>query len=326
MAERPDTPEATEAELPEAPPVRGKDQAVKLGVFLVIGIIATLGALFVLTDAAIFRGRYIVATSVADAGGIRRGDPVQMRGVNIGRIQSFEITRDAVSIRLEIEGEYKIPKDSYVQLQAAGLLGGMVANVVPGRSTEMAGYGDVLTGRTEAGALGSTNQLAAKAEDVMARVQEILTPQFRDDIHGSSAELQKALTQLSGTISEQRQQIAAITDSLRKSATSTERALAGPELERTMRRLDNLSARMDEVTTTLQKSARSAETVTTRLEKGQGSLGKLTQDETLYNNINQASVNMNKTVQNLNQLTTDTRALIADIKKNPKRYFSVSVF
>ncbi len=311
--------EDREDDLPAAPTTRGKDQAVILGVFLVIGVIATLGALFILTDAAIFRGRYIVVTNVPDAGGIRRGDPVQMRGVNIGRVQRFDISAQGVAVSLEIEGEYKVPKDSYVQLKAAGLLGGMVAEVVPGSSAEGAGYGDVLSGRTEAGALTSTNALAGKAEDVLARVEEILTPQFRDSIHGSSAELQNALTQLSATIGEQRQQLSAISGSLRQ-------ATGGPELERTVKRLDSLTARMDGLTTSLERTARSAETVMGRLEKGQGSLGKVVQDETLYNNLNQASVNMNKAVQNLNQLTDDTRTLITDIKKNPKRYFSFSVF
>jgi phospholipid/cholesterol/gamma-HCH transport system substrate-binding protein len=313
------TAEHRQDDLPEAPPTKGKDQAVILGVFLVVGIIATLGALFVLTDAAIFRGRYIVVTNVPDAGGIRRGDPVQMRGVNIGRVQRFQISSEGVAVSLEIEGEYTIPKDSYVQLKAAGLLGGMVAEVVPGRSTEGAGYGSVLSGRTEQGALTSTNALAGKAEDVLARVEEILTPQFRDTIHGSSSELHKALTELSATIGEQRQQLSSISGSLRQ-------ATGGPELERTVKRLDTLTARMDGVTTSLEKTAKSAETVMGRLEKGQGSLGKVVQDETLYNNLNQTSVNMNKTVQNLNQLTDDTRALITDIKKNPKRYFSFSVF
>ena len=94
-----------------------------VGLFLILGLMAVLAALFVLTDAAIFRGRYIVSTHVADAGGIRRGDPVQMRGVNIGRVQRFQIDKDRVEIRLELEGEYPVPKDSHVELKSSGLAG-----------------------------------------------------------------------------------------------------------------------------------------------------------------------------------------------------------
>ncbi len=90
---------------PVAPPSRGADQAVWVGFFLVVGIIAIFAALFILTDAAFFRGRYIVSTVVTDAGGIRRGDPVQMRGVNIGRVQRFKIAKDNVEIRLDSSPE-----------------------------------------------------------------------------------------------------------------------------------------------------------------------------------------------------------------------------
>jgi phospholipid/cholesterol/gamma-HCH transport system substrate-binding protein len=91
--------------------------------------------LFTLTDAATFRGRYVVTTVVPDAGGIRRGDPVQMRGVNIGRVQAFHISEAGVAVRFEIEGEYKIPKDSKVELKSFSLLSGLAAIVIPGSST-----------------------------------------------------------------------------------------------------------------------------------------------------------------------------------------------
>jgi phospholipid/cholesterol/gamma-HCH transport system substrate-binding protein len=49
-----------------------------------------------------------------------------------------------------------------------------------------------------------------------------------------------------------------------------------------------------------------------RMERGEGTLGKLSKDDSLYNNLNSA-------VTNLSQLTNDIRA-------NPKKYLSVSVF
>jgi ABC-type transporter Mla subunit MlaD len=77
MAERdePPTPGRRRVRCARRAPSRGRDQAVWVGFFLVVGIIAIFAALFILTDAAFFRGRYIVSTVVTDAGGIRRGDP-----------------------------------------------------------------------------------------------------------------------------------------------------------------------------------------------------------------------------------------------------------
>ena len=106
--------------LPVAPPARGHDRELIVGLFVIVGVLSVLGALFTFTDAALFRGRYIVTTIVPDAGGIRKGDPVQMRGVNIGRVKSFHISPEGVAIRLEVEGEYKIPSDSRVELEVGG--------------------------------------------------------------------------------------------------------------------------------------------------------------------------------------------------------------
>ena len=57
---------------------------MRIGVFVLIGLAASVYLLYLLTDPATFRGRYKVTTSVENVMGLRKGDPVQMRGVNIG--------------------------------------------------------------------------------------------------------------------------------------------------------------------------------------------------------------------------------------------------
>src|SRR5690625_1544522 len=69
--------------LAAALPAQSRRREIWTGVFVLAGILAVLTALFTLTSPATFRGRYIVSTVVTDAGGIRRGDPVQMRGVHM---------------------------------------------------------------------------------------------------------------------------------------------------------------------------------------------------------------------------------------------------
>jgi phospholipid/cholesterol/gamma-HCH transport system substrate-binding protein len=313
-------------ELPPAPPARGAGMAAWVGLFLVVGLVATLGALFIFTDAAIFRGRYIVITQVQDAGGIRRGDPVQMRGVNIGRVQRFRIAQDGVEIRLEIEGEYPIPRDSHVMLRSAGLLGGMVAEVVPGRSPETASYGDHLPGRTEEGLAGETDELARKADLALTRVNELLAPAMIQDVHGSTAELRQLLSQISTTVAQQQRQLNTLTASLQRSASGLESVATAPELQASVKRLDAVTQQMESVTASLARSSSSMETVMSRVQRGEGTLGKLAQDETLYNNLNQASVNLNQTILETRKVTDEARNLMLQIQKDPRRYFNFSVF
>jgi len=315
-----------ERELPPAPPARGAGQAAWVGLFLVLGLVATLGALFIFTDAAIFRGRYIIVTNVPDAGGIRRGDAVQMRGVNIGRVKGFTIGEVGVEVRLEIEGEYKIPKDSRVLLRSAGLLGGMVAEVVPGKSTETVGYGDRLSGTTEEGIAGDTEELSRKADLALTRINELLSPAMIQNVHGSTEELRTLLGQISTTVTEQRKQLNTLMASAQRSAASLEKVASAPELQASVQRLDTVTRQMETTMASIARSSASMEAVVSQVQNGQGTLGKLTKDETLYNNLNQASVSLNQTMTETRKVTDEAQKLLLQIQKDPRRFFKFSVF
>jgi phospholipid/cholesterol/gamma-HCH transport system substrate-binding protein len=48
------------------------------------------------------------------------------------------------------------------------------------------------------------------------------------------------------------------------------------------------------------------------VDRGEGTLGKLTKDDKLYNNLNEAAVNFSK--------------LAEDIRKQPKKYINLKIF
>lgn len=309
----------TEKDALPAPPGRGQNREVWVGLFVILGVAAVLITLLTLTDAAMFRGRYIVKTVVPDAGGIRRGDPVLMRGVNIGRVQSFHISQGGVEVRLEIEGEYRIPKDSHVELKSFSLLSGLAAVVVPGTSAEFAEGGDVLRGASATGLLQNATNIADEAEKALGRVQALLSESTVENVEVSSGRLKDLLQQLSEVTGEQRRELKALVDSLRTSAGQVEKATAGPELEQSLKRIDELTRKADTTVQSLERSSRSLEGVLTRVERGEGTLGKLMADDALYTSAN-------KTVDNLNSAATDLRELLQDLKKNPRRYLKFSVF
>lgn len=305
--------------LPEAPVRRGLDREVMVGLFVIGGVAAVVIALFTLTDAAMFRGRYVVTTVVPDAGGIRKGDPVLMRGVNIGRVQRFDIDKDQVAIRLEVEGEYRIPKDSRVEVKGQGLLGGMAADVVPGRSNELLRGGDTLPGGFGAGMFDKVNELSASADKALGRVQALLSDTTVKNIESGSTELDRLLKEMRGTVGEQRGELLKLTTSLRKTSESLSQATSGPELDRAVKRMDSITQKLDEAAASLSRTSRSAEAVLGRVDRGEGSLGKLSKDDELY-------VNANEAVMSLNKAAAEMQKLLADVRREPKRYFKVSVF
>jgi phospholipid/cholesterol/gamma-HCH transport system substrate-binding protein len=241
-------------------------------------------------------------------------------------VQRFKIAKNNVEIRLELEGEYNVPKDSHVELKSGGLLGGTIAEVVPGDSTDYLHNGDHVDGRMVPGLFDAANRVASQVEKVMAQVDKLMTDTTvknfsatAENAQVASRDMRKLILDVSTAVGEQRKTLATLEASLQRSAGGLEKVATGPELDRALKRLDTLGERMDTVTASLQRSSQSVETVTARAAKGEGSLGKMMTDDELYRSLNQA-------VNNMNEATLSLNRLVDDIQKNPKKYINLKVF
>ena len=78
-------------------------------------------------------------------------------------------------------------------------------------------------------------------------------------------------------------------------------------------------AKLDSIATVLDRTARSSESILARIDRGEGSLGKIAKDETLYNNASEAAATMKKTADEFARLA-------ADIRAEPKKYLKLSLF
>ena len=298
------------------PRARGVSEA-RLGVFVIAGLLSFITVLFLLTDPATLRGRYMVHTVVDDAGGVRRGDPIQMRGVNIGRIHSFEMRPDGeVTITLEVEGEWKIPEGSRTRLGAAGIFGGRTVEILPGPGPGFVEEGDTLPGEggRAGGILGSVDDLSTHANRVLRQVEAFLDDSTVAAMQGGARELEGLLSQMSEVIREQRGEIRALTVSLREAAEGVQRTTeeVGPDLTRAIARADSMMASLNETGREVDATLSSLRAILARVESGEGTLGRLVRDSTLYVNVNAAAA----------ELAT----LLAEFRENPKRFVNISIF
>jgi phospholipid/cholesterol/gamma-HCH transport system substrate-binding protein len=86
-----------------------------------------------------------------------------------------------------------------------------------------------------------------------------------------------------------------------------------------VKRVDELVGRLDGTLTTLDRSSKSLESVLARMDRGEGTLGKLSTDDSLYKNASEATANLNKATVELNKL-------LADFQAHPKKYINLKVF
>ena len=86
-----------------------------------------------------------------------------------------------------------------------------------------------------------------------------------------------------------------------------------------MKRLDQLTQKLDGTLGTLDRSSSSLESILARMDRGEGTLGKLSKDEQLYKNATDATANMNKAAEELQKL-------MADLRANPRKYINLKIF
>lgn len=306
----------SDEEILAATPQGTGTKEAQVGAFVLLGLVSFIIVLFWMTDPATLRGRYMLVTEVDHAGGVRAGDPIQMQGVNIGRVHDFEMLgNERVVITMEIEGEWAIPIGSETVMGEAGLFGGRSLEIVRGPGPGVYAEGDTLQGEGASGSglLSNVDELSAQAESVLGSINSMLNDTTVAAVQGSARELEALLTQLSAVTDEQRAALEELTTSLNAAAEGIESASeAGPAVARTAARADSAMAMLQTTSATLDEATRSLDVILTRMEEGEGTLGRLSVDETLYVNLNTAAETLT--------------ALLRDLQENPNRYINLSIF
>ncbi|HYY24346.1 MAG TPA: outer membrane lipid asymmetry maintenance protein MlaD [Candidatus Udaeobacter sp.] len=106
-----------------------------VGFFVLIGIVCLgylaikLGKLEVLGG-----GGYTVYADFSSVAGLKLGDPVEIAGVRIGRVESMGLADDRARIQLRVEDGVKLQEDVIASVRARGLIGDKFVLLTPGAS------------------------------------------------------------------------------------------------------------------------------------------------------------------------------------------------
>ena len=309
---------ASAAEAEQAVPEQAGKRQVRIGLFVLGGLIATTILLFLLTDPSMFRGRYRITTTVDNVMGLRTGDPVQMRGVTIGSVNDFELggQGDNVVIVLEVDGQWLIPEGSTTQLVQPGLMSPRTVEVLPGPGPGTMGSGDNMPGIAVKGLLDDTETLGEKGQIALDAIADLLSEKNLDAFSGSAQGLDNLVAELSNLVESERENLAEVIQSFRRAADGLEEA-TGPELREDlaslMARADSAMGRINTTSENIERVAASLETILARIQNGEGTLGKLWASDSLFTDLTAA--------------VESARTLMDDIRENPGRYMpSVSLF
>ncbi len=301
----------------EAVPEQAGSRQVRIGIFVIGGLMATIYLLFLLTDPATFRGRYQVATTVDNVMGLRKGDPVQMRGVTIGQVHDFELggQGEDVVIVLEVEGEWLIPEGSSTQVVQPGLMAPRTVEILPGPGPGTIGRDGTLPGVAVRGLLDDTETLGEKGQIALDRIAELLSPKNLDAFGGSAEGLNTLVSELLDLVESERENLKELIQSLNSAADGLTE-VTGPEFREDLTSLvagaDSLMSRLNGTSESIEGAVASFEAILARLENGEGTLGQLLVNDTLFTNLAAAA--------------ESARLLMDDLRENPGRYINFSIF
>lgn len=333
---------------------RSNDWIVGLTIILVMaGIVA---ATLFLQQAELGRKRDTVTAHFRDIGSLQVGNAVVIRGVISGRVKQIALApKDWVVVEMEFDQTTTLPEDPVVLLQASSLFGEWQAMMtsragIPENRDVAAQVDDVRdapSGTLPGAVLPDIAQLTTVAGGIAGNVASV-AERFRTAFTDTAAlELRASIRNFSVLSSDLARAVRAQSQNLDSLAFTARLGLAdvaasSAALRRTMQRVDTAtssgaiadiltesrtaSRNLREATDRLQLLAQSlasseanlrgaigkADTLLGRIERGQGSIGLLINDPGLY--------------RNADSLLVELRALMADVKKDPKRYFSVRVF
>ncbi len=122
---------------------------IAVGLFVAAGAAALFALALYVSNLTAFAGgeRYTVIGHFQNIGGLREGAPIDMAGVQIGRVEAIELDKQTFEARVElsISADYdNLPSDTSAKILTSGLLGEQYIGMEPGGSPTTLQDGDEL--------------------------------------------------------------------------------------------------------------------------------------------------------------------------------------
>jgi len=246
--------------------------AFRVGLFVLLGAAALLaGVVLVGTQEGLFHPTVHVSAYVNSVEGVRSGSAVRLDGVDIGIVDGVEVSpRDnkvRLDLRLNAGAKGFIRKDSYATIRPEGLVGNYYVDVTVGSPAgEQIEEGDVIRSRE-----------AIRLSDMLENTDAIM-----ENIRRSSAELTKSLVAINegrGTLGK----LVASEELYRHLEHMSSQADAG--VTGAVGKVDTLSVSVRNVVHRADSVVASVNALCARLNRGEGTIGALLAERTIYDSL-----------------------------------------
>jgi len=298
-------------------------QELKVGAAIILAaVLGFLGVRF-FQDLPLFGGSYPMYAEFEEAGGLVSGNPVRMKGVNIGTVDFVELDQKTqmVQVRFRVNEGIRIPEGSNARVAGFSGLGGVQVSITPGpkdnpplspgSTLEPPPEGTVFERLTD-----QAPELANRADSVLMNMNTTLAA-LGTQLQNPESDLRELLASAKGVTrdlesvtEEEKETIRTLLQNL-QAVSGDLKAFTGENadsLDLAVQRLNSSLNRLNRSLASFERTSATLDTIATKLNEGRGTMGQLINDPSLY--------------RRLDSTAAQTNTLIRDFQRDPGRYLN----
>ncbi|WP_298778422.1 MlaD family protein [uncultured Polaribacter sp.] len=298
---------------------------LKTGIIITIIIVGFVWAFNFMKGQDLFQpnNRYY-KVEYKNVGGLTEASLVTINGFKVGKVEDIDFNDDPkkrgeLIVKFSVDNDFEFSRNSIVKIYSPSPISGSNLAIIPNYDGDLAVTGDLLKGEIESTLFTSIGE---KLDPIQAKLERVLVSAdtlFQRVNHvldqKTTNSIQKSVKGIEHTIAEFKQTLISVNSILDSSSEDLELSL-----KNTKKITDNLAKVSDTLSNVnISQIVRNTEGILTSvnslldgIDKGKGSLGKLVNDDTMYNNL----TNMSKELEEL----------LREMKLNPKRFVHFSLF
>jgi len=261
----------------------------KLGLFVAITLIAAWALVETLGSVDLFGHGYRVSAQFQTVQDLKPGDRVKMAGVEIGRVESIELTTNRVRVTLKLRQTATVKTSSIASIRFTGLMGQNFVALDFGAPAD----NTLAVDGTELASVEQTdlNTIMAKLDNAAGGIQNITKNFAGDEIKHMFGALDDVITSKKESIKNTLDNIENISGEIRSGKGTVGKLIYNDALY--VSALDTVSNLQDTIGT-IRLTVEDA-------RAGKGTIGKLLVDEALYNSATSSMTNLNSILLKVNQ-------------------------
>jgi phospholipid/cholesterol/gamma-HCH transport system substrate-binding protein len=279
----------------------------RVGLFTLVTVAALIGAYFWTKD-GLFQGpgTYVLVLRAPRADGLNEGTAVKLAGVKVGSVGDITLSGDQAEIQLIVDERYKLPIDSTAELKATGLLGDYFIMVDLGDDQNATlANGDRIAYGEPPGDLDRVMRQVELISDDIKAITTVLRTLVEDranqeNVTATLANTQALTEELAALTAENRRDVRAIVESILRLSESLE-GIA----DESGKDLDEEFDKLKLATDTLQSTLDNVDSITGKVDRGEGTIGALVNDRQTVDALNETIENANEVIESFSGLQAD---------------------